>query len=48
MPLKITITEAAAASFENNTRVSLSSGKKITKVIIEFKGLLEKDTKFFS
>lgn len=48
MPCKITIIEVAAASFENNTRVNLSSGDKFTEVIIEFNGLLEKDIKYFS
>lgn len=49
MPLKINVIEIAAASFENiNTRVKSYSGDKFTKVIIEFSGLLEKETKYFS
>lgn len=48
MPLKIAIIEVAAASFENNSKANLSSRDSFTKVIIEFNGLLEMDTKYFS
>lgn len=49
MPLKINVTEVAAASFENiDTRVNSYSGDEFTKVIIESSGLLEKQSKWFS
>lgn len=49
MPPKINVIETAAASFENiNSGVGSDSGDKFTKAIIEFSGLLEKETKYFS